>query len=344
MRRNITRHAFMKGVTTIAVFAVAGWVAGCGSDTPDPVALTPVSLSISPSDNLQWMNVYVAQGAGLFEHEGIEVTVQESGMADVAVMPMPAFITSVGRGQPVVAFANLMANDPANLVVSRAVVDARGVSPAMPLRDRLDAMTGLRIGVASGPQSRLRALFASIGMNAERRTDVIVVPGPQQNAAFGSSRVDAIFAHTPALETAVGDQGGRVLVNLSAGEVPALANRQIHLLVTSQGYAEDHADVLVAVTRAIYLAQRLIHNDIAATVEAIRASDLILQAPHQLETIVPLYEPAIPPTPDVSVEGVQRELAFFPENRSRPDLSDVDLSRHVDNRYAEQAVAEVDGL
>jgi ABC-type nitrate/sulfonate/bicarbonate transport system substrate-binding protein len=120
--------------------------------------------------------------------------------------------------------------------------------------------------------------------------------------------------------------------------VDGLTNRQIHMLVTTRAYADASPDVLVAMARAVHRAQRLVHADQAAAAEAIRASGVGLQAPTALTLLVELYEPAIPWSPEVSVEGVLRELALLPEHREPPDLGDVDMSAHVDNRYARRAV------
>ena len=90
------------------------------------------------------MVFWVAEGAGLFRREGLDVKVVTGngrmllqGQADVAIMPRPMFLTFVGEGAEVVAFANLLANDPINLVVSRAVAEARGVTREMPLAERV---------------------------------------------------------------------------------------------------------------------------------------------------------------------------------------------------------------
>jgi ABC-type nitrate/sulfonate/bicarbonate transport system substrate-binding protein len=129
-----------------------------------------------------------------------------------------------------------------------------------------------------------------------------------------------------------------MIVDQSAGEVPALADRQIHMLVTTRTFARDNPDVLTRVTRAIHRAQRLIHSDRQAAAVAIRDSGARLDAPDALETLVGIYAPAVPMTPEVSAEGAMRELALFPARRQMPDLGNVDLAAFVDNRFAEQAV------
>ena len=219
------------------------------------------------------------------------------------------------------------------------IVDARGFSAEWPLAERLEVVRALRVGVAGGPVTRLRALFAAAGMDADRDIEMVVVPGGMQNAWFAERRVDALFAHTPYLETALTGQGGVLVVNLSAGEVPELAGRQIHMLVTTRQFAVDRPELVLAATRAIYRAQRLIHADREATLAAILASGVRLQAPAALEQIAEIYSRAVPGSPAVSAEGAERELALFPGRRALPDLSGIPLEDFVDNRFAIQAIS-----
>jgi NitT/TauT family transport system substrate-binding protein len=249
------------------------------------------------------------------------------------------FLLAVGEQLPVVAFANLLRNDPINLVVHGDLAEARGLSAESPLADRLEALRGLKIGVAPGPVPRLRVLAAAAGLNPDTDIDIMIVPGEMQNEAFGNRSVDALYAHTPYLETAVWGQDAVLLVHQSGGEIPALANRQIHMLVTSWHFRDANPEVLLRMTRAIYRAQRLIHVDRLATLAAIRASSVRLRAPEALALIVELYEPAVPLTPAVSADGALQELAFFPGRRAPPDLSGVDMTLYVDNRFAAQMQA-----
>lgn len=342
------------GLRSVAALAVASVFVAASAGRPEPAASasgvsdgpTVVRIGVPRADNLQWMSFWVASGAGFFADEGIDVQLVVGqapnalarGAADVAVLPRPAFLMQVGRRQPFVAFANLLANDPISLVLPRRVAEARGVSAEASLSDRLEAMRGLRVGVAPGPVTRLRYLLESEGLDADAHFDVVVVPGEEQNAALEEGRVDALYAHTPFLERALTEQDAFIVVNQSVGEVAGLADRQIHMLVTTRAYADGNADLLVAMARAVYRAQRLIHADRAAAADAIRRSDVELQAPDALDLVIELYEPAIPRTPEVSVGGVLRELELFPDHRELPDLSGVDMGAHVDNRFARRAV------
>ena len=343
------RSASPEGAIRVIDFLNEQARADTGVDQPQ--VSTTVRVSMPRGDNLQWMNFWVAEGAGFFAEEGIDVDLVlgqvgrslVEDIADVAVMPRPTFLRQVGVQRPLITFANLLANDPINLVVDKEVADERGLSADLPLAERLDRMQGLKVGVASGPPPRLRFLLESVGLDAVQHIETVIVPGPEQNSAFESGTVDALYAHTPFLEKALVDQGAVMLVNQSAGEVPGLADRQIHLMVTSREYASANSEIIAGMTRAVYRAQQLIHEDQQATIAAILASRVELQAPHALEVILGIYEPAIPQTPFVSDEGVLRELELFPDNRPPPDLTGIDVADFIDNRYAQQVVAEATG-
>ena len=254
-------------------------------------------------------------------------------------LPRTKYLDLIGQEQPVVVFANLLRNDPINLVVRKEVVEERGISADMPLAQRLEAMRGLKVGVAPGPPTRLRILFESVGMDADTDIEIVITHGPEQNQAFEEGQFDAIYAHTPFLETALVDQGAVIIVNQAAGEIPELRDTLHHALVTTRDYADANPEVVLALTRAVYRAQQLMHADGEATVQAIRASGVELQAPQGLELIVALYEPAIPDTPEVSADLVRTELALYPAHKPAPDFSGIDVSDRVATQFAEQAIS-----
>ena len=339
--------------------ADAQTIAAIGQEpAPSPTAVpvgsaNTVRVAIPVDDNLQWMNFYVAQGAGYFEDEGIDVRLVippvpaaagrflAMGMADIAVLPRPLFLQSIDAGDPVVAFANLFSSDPINLIVQQQVAEDLGLSLDMPLKDRLNAIKGLKVGVAVGPPSRLRFLFDSVGLDADSDIEIVSLQGEEQNPAFGQGTIDALYAHTPYLERALLKQEAVMIVNQSAGEVPELTDRQIHTLVTTQNFADSNIEKLIGITKAVFRAQQLIHSDLEAAAEALRASDVTLQEPDGLETILSIYEPAIPESSEVSVEGALLELEmFYPAHLTPPEISTSEMEAHVDNQFAEAAVAE----
>jgi ABC-type nitrate/sulfonate/bicarbonate transport system substrate-binding protein len=304
---------------------------------------TPVRIILPETGNLQHMAFWVARGAGLFEREGLDVTlaipsspggVYQLVLADdaqAAVLPPPVYLDLIAQHAPIQLVANLLRNEPANLAVRRSVLESRKISPQTPLAERLRGLRGVKIGVAPGPVGRLRTLLAGVD-----GIEIAGVPGPEQNAAFADGRVDALFAHTPYLERALIEQDAVLLVNTSSGEVPQLASRQIHALCVRTEWAKTHASEVAALVRALTAAEQMIHHDRSGTVDA-----LVRAVPGRsralIERIVDIYEPAIPQTPTVSVDGIRGALALFPSSRTAPDLSGVDLANYVANGFGERA-------
>ena len=258
------------------------------------------------------------------------------GQADVAALPAPMYLVLIERQEPVLIFARLFRNEQINVAIRESVLKERNLSPTDPLAKRVEGLRGLRVGVAPGPLSRLLALLESQGLSFDD-IELVIVPGGQQNQAFADGKVDVLFAHSPYLEIALVRQGAIMLIDLSGGEIPEL-DRQNHSLVTTRRFARDQPEVVAAMTRAIYRAQQMIHADLEGTINALFNSGIEGLDLPLVKTIVSIYEPAMPLTPEVSVAGIEASLRFFPAHRPKVDLSGIDLEDYIAPEFAKQAI------
>ena len=300
----------------------------------------PLHVILPEAKNLQNLSYWVAVGAGHFHDEGIDVIVDvaetpgEVGKllarddAQVAVLPPPIYIDLISERKPWRLVANLLKNDPINVIVRRATVEARHLRLEAPVAERLRALHGVRIGVPPGPASRFSALVRAVGLDPAKDFDVVVMTGHEQNDALASGRVDALFAHTPFLERALLDQDMVMVVNQSAGEVPEVAFTQIHVLAVKADFAANKPELVRALYRAIARAEKLIHTDPAAATAAICKA--LPELPRRnVEALVRLYQPAVPATPEVSVAGIEAALKLYPATKVPPDLHGIDLHAFV---------------
>ncbi len=307
-----------------------------------------VTVGTPKRENLQFLSFWVAAGEGLFAKHGVDVRLVggpnepppssklERGEIDAAILPPPRYLDLVVNKAPVVLVANLLANDGIALVLQGDVARSRGITRDLPLAERLQKMKGLKVGVAAGPPTRLRALFAAQGLDADKEITLVTLKGDPQNVEFGAKRIDALYCHSPYLERALLDQGGVIAVDQMSGEVAELADRQIHALVVSRRFVEQRPQLVEGMVRAIADAQALIHTD------AKRATAAILRQfpkmdPAHVAKLVEVYEPAVPKTPAVSVDGFRKALALYPAQHTPPVLADSDLAAYVENRFAEAA-------
>ena len=325
-------------------------LAACGVGTTalaQPPAPIPVRIEVPSAKNLQFFALWVAIGSGAFKAEGLQpqILVAPSprltgemlfaGKADVALLPPPMFLGMMAENKPVRLFASLLANEPINLVVRKDVAEGRRISAAVSLRERLLALRGARIGLASEVRPRLRALYAAAGMDPEKDAQLIVVPGPEQVQALADKRVDALFAHTPYLETAIVQYRAMLLVGTSKGEIEALRDGQVHALATTRDLVSAKPELIAAVARAITRAERLVHSDQKATVDALIASGAAKPDRRFTEAIAAIYAPAIPDTPRLSLGGIERDAKLYPAHPRAPDFTKVKASDYVSAEFAE---------
>ncbi len=338
------RSRRVPGLLIAAIGALALTVATASVGAPP----TPVRIGIPERDNIQFLTLWVALGAGYFQAEGLEprVVVAERGnqsgrllldqKADVALLQPPVYLGLMAQQHPIVLFANLLANDPINLIVRRDVAARVKLDPRAPLADRLKALKGLRVAVANEPWRRLRVLFAEAGLDAERDIQMITLPGEEQVEALKTGAVDALYIHTPFLEEALVNQNAVLTVNQSAGEVPALANGQIHSLATMRAFADAHPDIVQAVTRAIARAEDLIHKDAAAAGQAMVKAGVAVPSPKHLATILDLYRHAVPMTPRVSAAAIEHDAVLYPARPTMPDFTQIHAADFLAPAFAEK--------
>lgn len=353
----------LAAILTVLLVAACGGAkptaTSLGTSTPAPTgasvptgkaAAETVRVVVPDPDNLQYLNFWIALGADFFKEAGLDVQVVVppnpggaaqfllQGRADVALLQSPIYIRQIAQGQPIVVFASLLQNDPINLLVRKDVAEARKLSPAAPLAERLKGLQGLRVGVAPNPPTRLRILFASAGMDIDRDIQVVIL-GEERQQAFAGNPIDALYAHTPFLEKALAEQGAVLLVNQSRGDIPELAGLAGHALVTTRQFAANKPEVVLALTRGVYRAQQLIHADLKASADALFRSGVPGLERRLVETLLPIYQPAIPNTPEVSIEAIHKSNKnFFPATQTPADLTKVNLPDYIAPQFARQAV------
>lgn len=338
-----------RSVKRLAIAALALIAFAAGSAGAAPAQRMPVRIEVPNTNNLQFFTLWVALGAGLFQQEGLEPQVITAatprstgnllfkGEADVALLPPPMFLGMMAEEKPILLFASLLANEPINLVVRREVGEIRKIRADAPLRERLQAIAGLKLGLAGEVAPRLRAVFSSVGMNADKDMQLVVVPGPGQLRAFADGTIDVLFAHTPYLETALVQHRAILIADNSAGEVAALAGGQIHALATTREEARTKPAVIGAVARAIARAQMLIHSDPKATVDAIVASGVAGADRAQLAAIVAIYAAAVPQSPAISLAGIERDAKLYPAHPRAPDFARVRAADYAASEFFQAA-------
>ena len=139
-------------------------------------------------------------------------------------------------------------------------------------RGELDAVKGLRIGAAPGPDSGLVRLLAESGIDPERDgVNIAPVPGGlQAGVSFGvhaakslaDGVIDGFWANGMGAEVAVRSGAGTVVLDVRRGDGPAAARGfTFPAVVTTEKMIAEEPDQVAAVVRAIVGVQQTLRQN-----------------------------------------------------------------------------------
>jgi sulfonate transport system substrate-binding protein len=245
----------------IAVLLVL--MAGCGQSGQEAKKIT-----IASAPNVFLSALYVAKDDGLFAKEGltVEIVEVESGNDSIAALASgQAQYADVGfedlaelrkAGDDSVVMAHDILNRVTlTLVMRKEAAERANVTAASPLRDRLSALKGLKIGITSPgspTDTYMRYYLASVGLDPER--DVELVPlggGSALLAALEKGQIDAYHLSPPTPYVAAEKGFGVVLIDGPKGEVPELDKYDYTAWATSRQWAEENAQTAAAFSRVL---------------------------------------------------------------------------------------------
>lgn len=297
------------------------------------------------SPRLEALPFWVALGARLFASEGVDVELvlaEEdgaavpglmAGRADLAVVRPAAGVELLARSFPFLYVANLLARDPACLLLHYARMP--GVLPSS-LRDRLALLQGLTLGVAIHDERRLEALFDEGGHRMRELVKIRRLGPNGHNVALASKRVDALYARSPHLEKSLLYSRAVLLVAPPRGEVEALDHLMAQTVLAHPDTARHRGRSLGAFVRALQRAADLCRQEqeraIAAWLEVQPDRN-----PTELAPAFELYSAALPEDLRPTPEAILRAAELYSAAAPMPDQDRV--SQHTDPRFALAASA-----
>jgi ABC-type nitrate/sulfonate/bicarbonate transport system substrate-binding protein len=172
---------------------------------PCAVAQTsPANVTVTlGSDGYFYLLHYITEGAGFYKAEGITVEVVRfssgskiiasvlGGSADASMVNIGNTTLAIQKGGDLATLATLYTIMPFAVVLSNDALKKTGITPAMPLDERVKRLQGLRIattGPGSGTDQFIRTLFVARGMNPDKEVTLQTLgDGGTMLASMGSS-------------------------------------------------------------------------------------------------------------------------------------------------------------
>jgi len=182
-------------------------------------------------------------------------------------------------------------------------------------RGDMDALRGLRLTAAPGPDLVLRQLLIAGGLDPERDVQIVPVPGSDSPNPSGvivaraleEGQVDGFWANAMGSETIVQRGVGKILIDARRGDGPSEARHfTFAALATTEELIARDPECIAAAVRAIVKTQQALRADPTRATEVGKrrfppdAAELIATL---VERDLPFYDPAIS---EEAVAGLNR--------------------------------------
>ena len=177
-----------------------------------------VTLTLG-SDGYWYLLHYITEGAGLYKAEGIAVDVVRfssgskiiasvlGGSADASMVNIGNSTLAIEKGGDIATLMTLYTIMPFAVVLSNDALKKTGITPAMPLDERVKRLKGLRIattGPGSGTDQFMRTLFVARGMNPDKEVTLQTLgDGGTMLAAMEVKAIDGFVLGAPTTNQAV---------------------------------------------------------------------------------------------------------------------------------------------
>lgn len=175
------------------------------------------------------------------------------------------------QGKQVVAIYKLVERPTLDLVVANKVVTG-AVTPTAPLPVRLAALKGLKLGISEtgGPSDVfLRALLQEAKLVPGKDVEIIRLGSiAGLFAGLKSGQIDGYILSPPSPQQAERAGVGKVLIKISAGEVPSLAKFPSVAICTTREFEKANPELVRSFVKAIHEANAWMRANEAETVKA----------------------------------------------------------------------------
>ncbi|HWP23396.1 MAG TPA: ABC transporter substrate-binding protein [Candidatus Binatia bacterium] len=138
-------------------------------------------------------------------------------------------------------------------------------------RGDLNAVKGLRLTAAPGPDLALRQMLLGAGIDPERDLRIIDLPGAKaRDVSFGvfaaraleAGEIDGFWANAMGAETAVRRAAGKILIDVRRGDDPDEVRYFTFAgMATTEEFLGRYPEALAAAVRAIVKAQKALRTD-----------------------------------------------------------------------------------
>jgi NitT/TauT family transport system substrate-binding protein len=234
---------------------------------------------------LSFASVYIANVRKFWQDEGLDVTSRlvkggalgitalVNDETDFACVAAGDPLIAAEKGLPILSVAGIATSLTMSMAAHKDWMLSKGLTPQSPIKERVLALRGARIGVATvggGPAQYGRYLLRSHGLDPEK--DAVFLPVGQAGtriAALREKQVDVFIGGAPDAEITEAEGYGALYISL-AKDVPVFQDFVDIVVTTTNDFAEKNPEAVRRVARTIGRANNLLQSDPKAATSALK--------------------------------------------------------------------------
>ena len=274
-----------------------------------------------PSTSLGWLSLYAARANGYFADEGIalELIIVQGGADIAAIISGSVDFSATSTGGLLRAFAggtellgvyNILGKCIYDLAIRKDTAQRLGITPAMPVPERLKRIKGTVIGAGAGigviPYQVAYFLVKEAGLEPGKDVTILAAGGGDSAlVALRTGHIDIMSYPPPFPQIAIKNGDAISLVATTRGEYPPLNSFQTSVLLVRPEYAKKNRDTVRHVVAAMARASRWVAENDAKEVAKGVAKFFKNAPPDVLLSTVELIKPAVIPDGRMSLDGLK---------------------------------------
>jgi len=253
---------------------VAGIAALISCVPPGPACAQLEHTTVAiPAVSFAFAGDYIAEGAHLYEKNGLEVKIQFlagnagfnaliSGAVDFSFSSGTNLDRAAAKGQKMLAIANMNNLATWSVVLRKELAEAQHFDAKAPLAERAKLLKGRTMvidGINSAAHSYLRVIAEAGGVNPDSLTVSALQP-QEMLAAFARQKIDGIALGPPWPQTLIAGGDAVVIASGIDGDPPWLAPIGSSTVITRPAFCVEHRSICVKMAHALAAASRFIHE------------------------------------------------------------------------------------
>jgi NitT/TauT family transport system substrate-binding protein len=307
-------------------------------------------------DGLLFVMHHLALGGGFFASEGLDVEAVDVGSGPrqaAALMGGSSEFTSLGFIHVLKSISqggNLVALSPGlnmldiQLVLSNEAIAKTGITPTMPVDERVKRLKGLKIAITtpgSTTDTWLRSLLKARGHDPDSFLTIQALAGGNPMlAALAKKATDGFAWGPPQSHMAVAQGVGKIVVDPFTDTIPEIDGVPYIVIITSRDTLQRKPEVLRAAVRAFTKAMKFAREQPEAARKIVRKD-----FPDIEDAIFDVtwanYVKAIPTTPMLPRETFEKTQAWLNITAAQPVKLAYETAFY--DAFAKEAAAQILG-